>query len=88
MNRNHAPLIGDVIEWQETRGYKLVQNRPYECRMSCTCGECHGRTVTQSGTVVDVASYSDAVEGTVVDESGTAHRVHFSHAMNRVYVVL
>ncbi len=31
------------------------------------------------GTVTDVAHYSDAVEGNVVDEAGERHHVHFAH---------
>ena len=54
------PSIGDPYTIVRTPGYKLVQDRPFDCRNGrCQCGKCDGVRVECEGTVDRVVHYAD-----------------------------
>jgi hypothetical protein len=55
----HIPNQGDRFSVSVLRGYRLVQNRPFECRPVCRCGECNGHTTVYDGTVERVIYWAD-----------------------------
>lgn len=51
--------VGDEITFSKTRGYKLVQDRRFNCRTVCACGECNGKTTTYEGVITKVIHWMD-----------------------------
>lgn len=71
----HA-INGGRIVVSQLEGYKLVQNRPLDCRHSCTCGECYGRKVAYPGTVVRTIHWADnSVETEVACDDGKTRMI-------------
>ena len=81
--RTPLPKQGDRVTISQLVGYRLVQERPFECRGwaldprsgrysgSCKCGECDGHTVTHSGTVEAIIYWADnSIEGTILCDDG------------------
>lgn len=50
---------GTEVAYSKLVGYKMIQNRPFECRPTCKCGTCNGVTTHHTSTVESVISYMD-----------------------------
>lgn len=73
----HIPAKGDRVDVHELHGYKLVQDRPFDCRPSCKCGKCNGQSTTHEGTVEKVYYYADnSVEAEVLCDDGKYRVLH------------
>ena len=67
------PEVGDRVSVEEVRGYKLIQERPFDCRgRECKCGKaCHGTWTTYPGVVEQVYYYADnSIEASVMCDDG------------------
>lgn len=52
-------------------GYKLHQERPFNCRMGCECGTCDGTLHEYPGTVEQIIYYADnSIEAYVMCDDG------------------
>ena len=85
---------GDRLDVPVLRGYKLVQERPFECRGwsphpvtgvyggGCKCGNnCHGETTVYPGTVEKVIYWADnSREAIVACDDGETRSVMLVHA--------
>ncbi len=77
-NTNTIPAAGDPWTFTSHHGYRLVQERPYECRRLCRCGECNGTTVSSVETVTEVIRWADnAIE--VVGHKGSRCEIVAPH---------
>lgn len=71
MTATTYPTKGDRVVVPVLSGYKLVQNRPFDCRYSCHCGTCNGSTTEYPGTVDNVIYWADnSVEAEVRCDDG------------------
>lgn len=50
---------GTEVAYSKLVGYKMIQNRPFECRPICKCGTCNGTTTKHTSTVKRVQNYMD-----------------------------
>ncbi len=68
------PAAGQLHKFSTLSGYRLVQDRPFNCRPACTCGECNGRSTTTTEEVREVIFWADnSVE--VVSVTGRVARL-------------
>jgi hypothetical protein len=66
------PKTGDPFVITRRPGYKLIQNRPFDCRYSCRCGACNGVLTEHHGIVERVVYYADnSIEAEVRMADGT-----------------
>lgn len=84
------PKEGDRVTVPVLTGYKLTQERPFECRGwsrhpetgeyggGCKCGEnCDGATTLHEGTVERVIYWADnSIESTVLCDDGERRTLH------------
>lgn len=92
MTTTQIPTEGERVEVPVLTGYKLVQNRPFECRSwspdpvtgkyssGCKCGECNGHTTVYEGTVERVIRWMDnSIEIIVACDDGETRRQTLVH---------
>jgi hypothetical protein len=71
MTARALPAKGDRVVVVEYPGYKLHQNRPFECQPTCTCGGCNGTYTEYPGTVRETIYWADnSIESTVACDDG------------------
>lgn len=56
---NYKPEVGETVTVENHTGYVLVQNRPWECRPVCVCGNCNGQSETVTVEIAQVISWAD-----------------------------
>jgi hypothetical protein len=67
---------GDRVGIRVRTGYRLVQDRPTDCRWGCRCGECDGSVRILAGTVERIVWYADnSTEAVVLLDEGGRHNV-------------
>ena len=60
------PQTGDRFTVRVLSGYRLWQERPFECRPACVCGTCNGTTTEYPGMVDRVIYWADNSREAVV----------------------
>ena len=69
--------VGDeyTVEVWDKYG-RLYQERPFDCRPKCQCGECNGVSHTEVGVVEDICYFMDnSTEAYVRTPDGVRHKV-------------
>lgn len=62
---------GDRFTVEVRSGYRLVQDRPYECHYQCMCGECNGHIARYPGVVTRVIAWADnSIDAEVACDDG------------------
>lgn len=72
---------GERVDVPVLSGYKLVQERPYDCRFGCTCERgCNGTTTIYPGTVERVIYWADnSTEAVVACDDGETRRLMLAY---------
>lgn len=77
MNATKVPAKGDRVIVETITGYRLIQNRPFECRPMCKCGECNGVTLEYPGTVTKIIYWMDnSTDAVVMCDDGRERTKH------------
>lgn len=72
----NAMTEGQRVEVPVLSGYRLVQERPFDCRYSCKCGKCNGSTTCYPGVVSKIIYWADnSTEAVVKCDDGQERRM-------------
>jgi hypothetical protein len=74
----NTPKVGDTYSFTTLKGYKMYQDRPYDCRYSCVCGTCNGVTIEHTGVVTEVIYWADnSIDLRVLCADGQTRKTQF-----------